>query len=206
MIAMLRPISDDAFNQLLRVMESLMLLSFSFKAALRKVLYECDYGREDRILNFGNTQLNVWFLLEGLLREIRMDKILLKEKTSWFWLPGSFVYTEPGFFSQQASARAIEAAVASRAVLISYTDWAALKAAFSEVDLITEMVRGGFNKLRIEHIEDTKSLSIEERYLDMEDTLDYLFPKTQLNFIADFMGMAPATLGRLRTKYYGRRR
>ena len=204
MNGLIRPISNDAFEQLIKVMESVMILSFQFKLALRKVLHETDYDKDARLLNFGGTQGMVWFMLSGLLREIRVSRITLKEQTSWYWLPGSFVYTDPGYFSQQPSLRAIQAEVDCKMVLISYTDWLALKAAFSEVEAITELIRGGYSKMRLEHIEDMKSLSVDERYLDLERTLDYLFPRTQLNYIAGFMGMAPATLGRLRTKYYGR--
>ena len=199
-------ISNESFNELISELESFMVLSFKLKIALKEVLYETIYEKEARILNFGDTQRIVWFLLQGLLREIRMNRTTLKEKTSWFWPVKNFIYTDPGFFSQQPSERAIEVVERSKAVFISYLDWSALKAAFEEVELITEMIRGGYNKMRIEHVEDMKSLSIEERYLDKEETLDYLFPRTQLNHIADYMGMAADTLGRLRTKYYGRNR
>lgn len=202
MSELIKPISDGAFEQLLKVLETVMVLSFKFKLELRKVLYETSYEKDARLLNFGSTQRVVWFMLHGLLREIRIRKVTLKEKTSWYWLPESFVYTDPGYFSQQPSVRAIHAEVDCGLVLISYPDWLALKADFSEVEAITEMIRGGYNKMRIEHMEDMKSLSVDERYLDLETTLDYLYPRTQLNYIADFMGMAPATLGRLRTKYY----
>lgn len=197
-------ISNDSFNELLSVLENFMVIGFTLKMALKEVLYETVYEKDARILNFGDTQRMIWFLLEGLLREIRMNKMTLKERTSWFWPVRNFIYTDPGFFSQQPSERAIESLERSKVILISHVDWLALKTAFKEVELITEMIRGGYNKMRIEHVEDMKSLSIEERYLDNEETLDYLFPRTQLNYIADYMGMAADTLGRLRTKYYGR--
>jgi hypothetical protein len=197
-------ISNESFNELIRVLETFMALSFRLKIALKEVLYETIYEKDARILNFGDTQRMVWFLLEGLFREVRMNRTTLKEKTSWFWPVRNFIYTDPGFFSQQPSERAIEAVERSKAVFISYLDWSALKAGFEEVELITEIIRGGYNKIRIEHVEDMKLLNIDERYLDKEETLDYLFPRAQLNHISDYMGMAPDTLGRLRTKYYGR--
>jgi len=203
---LIKPISEGSFLQVLKVMEAVMMLSFQFKRSLRNVLYETSYKRGERILNFGETQPVAWFMLSGLLREIRMSKVTLKEKTGWYWLPDSFVYTDPGFFSQEPSVRAVEAEVGCDLVMITYADWLALKAKFQEVETIMEIMRGRHSKIRIEHIEDMKSLSVDERYLDLEDVLDYLFPRTQLNFIADFMGMAPATLGRLRTRYYGRRK
>lgn len=203
MTVSLNPISKESFNRLEGVMEALVPLSFQFKLALRKVLYETAYEKGSRILNFGDRQLVIWFLLSGLLREVRMRKATLKEYTSWFFLPDSFVYSDPGFFSQQPSTRGVEAAVSSGAVLISYSDWSALKTAFVEMELLTERIRAAFTQRRLEHMEDMTMLSVQERYLDNRDTLNYLFPRTQLSFIAEFMGMAPDTLGRLRSKYYG---
>lgn len=199
-------ISDGSFNELIRVIETFMALSFKFKLSLKGVLYETVYEKEARVLNFGETQGLVWFLLDGLFREIRINKTTLKKNTSWFWLVNDFCYTDPGFFSQQPSYRAIEAIERSRVVLISYPDWSALKDNFKEMEIITEMIRGAYHKQRMEHMEDMKLLSVDERYLDREEALDYLFPRTQLNYIADFMGMAPDTLGRLRNKYLGRRK
>ncbi|MEQ7802058.1 hypothetical protein ABDJ41_19840 [Pedobacter sp. ASV1-7] len=204
MSELIKPISDGAFARLLKVLETVMVLSFNFKLELKKVLYETSFLKDARILNFGDTQGFAWFMLSGLLREVRINKVTLKEKTSWYWLPDSFVYTDPGFFSQQPSLRAIQAEVDCCLILMSYADWLNLKAEFSELDAITEAIRGSYNHMRIEHMEDMKLLSVDERYLDMVETLDYLFLRTQLNYIADFMGMAPATLGRLRTKYCDR--
>jgi hypothetical protein len=203
MAVALKPISEQSFQRLVAVMESLVPLSFRFKLALRKVLQETGYERGAQVLNFGDRQLVIWFLLSGLLREVRMRKSTLREYTSWFFLPDSFVYSDPGFFSQQPSTRGVEAAVTSGAVLISYADWSALKAAFGEMELLTERIRAAFSQRRLEHMEDMNTLSVQERYLDNQDMLNYLFPRTQLTHIAEFMGMAPDTLGRLRSKYYG---
>jgi len=199
-------ISNESFNELMHVLETFMILGFRVKIALKEVLYETTYEKDARILNFGDTQQVVWFLMEGLLREIRMNHKTLKEMTSWFWPPRSFCYTNPGFFGQQVSERAIEASQGCKVILISYLDWSVLKSAFEEIEVLTEMIRGMYNKMRMEHVEDMKLLSIEERYLDKEEILDYLFPRAQLNHIADYMGMAPDTLGRLRSKYYGRKK
>lgn len=197
--------SNESFNELIRVLETFMTLSFKLKASLRLVLYEMTYEKESIILNYGDTQDMVWFLLDGLFREIRVNKSTLKGVTSWFWKKEDFSYTDPGFFSQRPSSKAIEVLERSKVALIHYEDWAALRDGFKEVETITEMIRGEYSRIRMEHLLDMKNLSVDERYLDKEEMLDYLFPKTQLSYIADFMGMAPDTLGRLRNKYYGRK-
>lgn len=202
----MQQISDNSFNELIRVLETFMVISFKLKVALKKVLFEVTYEKDSRILNFGERQENVWFLLDGLLREIRMNKLTLKESTTWFWLPHHFVYTDPGFFSQQFSERAIVVMECCTAVFISYSQWLALKEVFKEVEVVTERIRAEHYNLRMEHAWEMKILSTHELYLDKEQVLNYLFPRTQLSYIADFMGMAADTLGRLRTKQLGKRR
>jgi len=199
-------ISNKSFNELIRVLETFMVLSFRFKTALKQVLYELTYEKDSTILNYGDTQEMVWFLLDGLFREVRVNRSTLKAVTSWFWKGKDFSYTDPGFFGQRPSFRAVEVLERTSVVLIYYEDWAVLKSNFPEVEVVTEVVRGEYSRKRTEHLLDMKNLTVDERYLDNEEVLDYLFPRTQLNYIADYMGMAPATLGRLRTRYYERRK
>lgn len=198
----MKRISNESFNELISVLEAFMVLSFELKSALRLVLYEITYQKDLTILNYGDIQEMVWFLMDGLFREVRLNRYTLKGVTSWFWKKGEFSYTDPGFFSKGPSHRAIEVLQRSKVVLIYHEDWTVLRDGFKEVERITEIIRAEYSKRRIEHLLDMKNLSIEERYLDNEEMLDYLFPRTQLNYIADYMGMASDTLGRLRNKYY----
>ncbi|MEJ2901683.1 hypothetical protein WAE58_04580 [Pedobacter panaciterrae] len=198
-------ISDESFHALLKIIESVMVLSVKFKLALRGVLYETTFERDSRILQSGRVQDTVWLLLTGLAREIRLDEHSFKERTSWFWLAGDFLCTSSSFFSRDASERTIEILERSRVVLISYQDWHLLMDSFNETELLTEKLRRSCDKARLQHAGEIKHLDTESRYLSHRKLIEHLSTRTKQMFIADMMGMAPDTLGRLKRKYAGLR-
>lgn len=196
-------ISTNSYNLLIEFMERFFKLSPKFKLMFKAMLFETTYKKGARIVNTGSRQKVIWFMLEGLAREIRVNKETFDESTGWFWLGGSFLYTSPGFFNNASSKSTIEILEYCRVGFISYENLALLKKGFEETELVIEKIRGEDDNNRMLHADDIKNLSTDERYLKHEKTLDNLFGRTQLRFIAEYMGMSPDTLGKLRRKYSG---
>ncbi|MBB2147339.1 cyclic nucleotide-binding domain-containing protein [Pedobacter gandavensis] len=197
----MNPISDASFHKLIQILETYFVLNHMFKSTLRSRLQETAYKKGSRILNFHEKQQIVWFMLEGLAREIRVNTETFEEKTMWFWSEMSFLYTTPGFFSQQPSECTIEILKDCRMVLMSYKDWTLLKDEFKETEIVTEKIRGTYDKLRQEHIDDIKNLNTVDRYLKHKQSLLQLLGVTKLKFVAEYMSMSADRLGRLRKKY-----
>ena len=82
---------------------SILSLSDSVKLKLRPVLFEVNYKKGSNILNADAKQSNFWFVLDGILQELSVDRYTFTTKTSWFWFRTHFVYTMPGFFDQEPS-------------------------------------------------------------------------------------------------------
>lgn len=194
-------ISDGAFHILIERMELFMRLSTRFKGILRPMLFEAVYCKGARILNFRQQQEMVWFMLDGLAREIRVNERSYEERTIWFWLPFTFVYTTPGFFSQQPSVSTIELLKDCRMVMISYDNWQKLKRLFKEGEQVTEMIRDVDVKLRSVHEEQIRTMTTEDRYRENLDLMDRLFGLTKRKFIAEFMGMSVDRIGKLRKRF-----
>ena len=197
----IQPASDASFAILKETMERFFPLSVKLKLALRPLLFETCYKKGARILNVSSLQHNLWFVLDGLAREIRVHPDTFNENTAWFWSSHSFLYTTPGFFSRAPSESTIELLEDCKMLLISYADLTNLKGGHEETELLIERVRGTYDSIRQMMADDIRSLSTEERYLKHEKQLDNLFGRTQLRYIADYMGMSPDTLGKLRKKY-----
>jgi len=178
-----------------------MILSISFKNMLKSKLFEKHYFKGRRILNFRETQSIVWFMIEGLAREIKVDKDSLEETTSWFWLPNSFIYTTPGFFSRTPSQCIIEVLQDCKMLCISYEDWIEFKRLFKEAEDISENIRERYGELRQLHAYELKSMSTIARYQKNRSILQTLFNSVKLKYVAEYMGMTPDTLGKLRKKY-----
>ncbi len=201
----MQAISDEAFNSLVKVMEGFMVLSIKFKISLRLVLQETVFLGEKRLLNISQTQHVLWFLCRGLAREITEDEPSQQEKTSWFWLEDSFLCVDPAFCAQEASEKGIQLLQDSKVVLISYLEWKLLKERFPEAETLMEKVRSHYARLRQHHLEDIKQLSTEQRYLKNKVLLDDLFGRVKLKYIAEYLGMADDTLGKLRKKFNRKR-
>ena len=197
----MQPISDESFFALISYLEGYLKLSVKFKMALRPVLQETSYKKGARILNAGSMQRNLWFLLEGLAREVRVHPDTFEEHSVWFWFARSFLFTTPGFFNRVSSESTMELLEDCKVVLLKYEDWAQLKDAFDENELLTEKIRGGYDSLRQQLADDIRSLNTDQRYLKHERKLDNLFGRSQIRYIAEYMGMSPDTLGKLRRKY-----
>lgn len=198
------PISDESFEILIDIMGHIMDLSKEFKAMLRLMLFEVTYRKGSTILSRGAKQNIVWFTIDGLLREISVDRDSYAEKTSWFWFALTFIYAIPGFFDQEPSQVNIKVVKDSKVIFISYENWKILKDTFAETDKLTEKIRSDFEVVRKQHANDIINLSTTERYLKKEVELNLLFPYIQLKYIAEYMGMSTDTLGKLRRRFKNR--
>lgn len=198
----MKPVSDELFMNLMARLEAVLparlSLSVEFKQMLRSMLFEADYKRGRRILNFKQKQQMAWFMLEGMAREIVINPLTFEEHTVWFWFEGSFLYTSPGFFSQQESLSTIEIVQDCSMVCISYMNWMELKTAFPQVEILTEQVRGNFDKGVLDLANDIRYLSTELRYEKYKPQLQKLFGQTKLRYVAEYLGMSADRLGKLR--------
>lgn len=197
----MNPISDPSFELLLKFMERFFKMNTAFKKSFRLMLFEVAYKRGSRLLNYKQTQGQLWFVLHGLIREIHVDELTLEEHTSWFWWEGSLVCADPGFFSQEPSEKTIEVLEDCRLVCFSYQDWSILKHDFSEADVVTERLRSLYARGRQRFLEELVSRSAEERYLNHREELEQLFLRTKVKYLAEYLGMSADTMGRLRKMY-----
>lgn len=201
----MKPISEEAFKILIGELEKFFVLGYKFRRLLKLVLFEVSYKKGNRILGAGSKQKIAWFMLRGLAREIRVNSYSFDETTVWFWFALDFLYTSPGFFTRVESETTIEVLEDCDMVYISYENWVRLKRLFNETELMTENIRGNYDNFRGLLADDIKNLSTDQRYQKHEQRLKGLFGRTQLSFIAEYMGMAVDTLGKLRKKYSGQK-
>ena len=122
-----KPISDESFQALISSLENIFNPTDLFKLRLRSVLFEISYKKGSNILNAGAKQSIIWFILDGLLQEITVDKHTFSTKTTWFWFKHNFVYAMPGFFDQEPSQITINVVKDCKVVFISYENWKVLK-------------------------------------------------------------------------------
>lgn len=195
------PISDKSFNLLIQEMEKVFPISNAFKRQLRPLLFEISCKKGSKILNAGAKQRIVWFMLEGLAREIKEAEYHLNKKTTWIWSDLAFIYVVPGFFDQEPTLSTIKTITATKMVFISYENWKILKETYEETEKLTEKIRTAYELERQRHANDIHQLSTTDLYLKHKDFLKTLFPHLQLQYIAEYLGMSADTLGKLRKRF-----
>ncbi|WP_256006818.1 Crp/Fnr family transcriptional regulator [Pedobacter deserti] len=194
----MKSISHSAFQIVLVFIERFFEVNSNFRISLRSALIEVEYAKGVRVLNYQQTQHRIWFLLKGLAREVQVDEMTLAEYTSWFWQEGTLVCVEPGFFSQEPSDKAIEILEDSVLVFLDYQDWLRLKHEFPDIEQTVERLRSFYARGRQRFVVELLKRSAEERYQEHKRELEALFLKTKVKYIAEYLGVTPDTLSRLR--------
>lgn len=197
----MKPVSDEAFEVLLSTMEMTMPISAGFKLLIRPLLVETEYKKGARILNFNQVPELAWFMVSGLAREIKVNAITYNERTVWFWMDRSFLFTSPGFFDRLPSRSTIEILQDCRVVFIRQEDWMALKSSVSETNSIVKRILGANELLRLVHDDNLQNLNTKQRYLEERQILSRILQYTKLQYVAEYMGMSADRLGKLRKQY-----
>lgn len=198
---MMNSISDFAFDLLINKLQTFHPINAHYISLLRPMMMEVFYTKGVRILNFHQRQDLIWFVISGLVREIFVNGNTLKEKTTWFWGPKSFIYTTPGFFSQELSENTVEVLQDCHLACISHEHLHLLRTELTEAEKITELIRDQDLKQRLIHKDQLTSMTTDEVYLENKVLLDRLFLSTKRKFIAEFMGMSTDRLGKVRAKH-----
>ncbi|SER90837.1 Crp/Fnr family transcriptional regulator [Pedobacter rhizosphaerae] len=156
-------------------METFLILSGALNTALREILLEVTLKKGTYILTAGSKQPHLWFILEGLLREITVDRYTQQTHTSWFWFNNSFVYAMPGFFDQAHSSVSIEVVKDTKVLLLSYPQCWELRTRFEQADLLFESIRSRYGLARKNHLKKILSIDTLSRYLAHQKQLNILF-------------------------------
>lgn len=195
------PLSDESFNAITAIMETFLILNGTLKKALREVLFEVTIKKGTYILTAGAKQPYLWFILDGLLREMVVDPYSLEAQTSWFWFKSEFVYAMPGFFDQAPVTVSMEVVRDTKLILLSYEHCRNLRSRFDQADLLLESIRSRHGVGRKNHLKEIHTTDTVSRYLKYEKQLSVLFQHVKLKYIAEYMGMSIDTLGKLHRKH-----
>ncbi|SHE46504.1 Crp/Fnr family transcriptional regulator [Pedobacter caeni] len=183
------------FNQMIEVMQRFYPISSALILQLSQVIHFIDYRAGYTILNYKEIQKFIWFQLKGTSAEMTRDIVNSGEFASWFWFVGDFIYTTPGFFSQQPSESAIVILEDSSFIYISIEDFTALKRQFLEAESLIEKLRDNYKVLRTQHAADMKRTALE-RARNLCHNHPHLLKICSRKQLASFLSMSPDTLTR----------
>ncbi|NII83181.1 Crp/Fnr family transcriptional regulator [Pedobacter sp. SG908] len=182
-------VSKEYFGQLLRVLERLCPLSDGFENALEPLVCSRQFTGPKNILREGEVQQQIWFVVNGLVREVSLSLDTATGRTSWFWYEGDFVFAHPGFFAGLPSLVEIEAYGGTVLLELSRVDLAVLMQDFEEGPLLTETLRYHNQAARAAHIGDLMNLKHAEMVRRFYHGHKAAFLTARAKDIASFLGI-----------------
>lgn len=176
-----------------------MPISLAFKEKLSLIVFEEYHRAGTHLLNNREVQVKNWLIIEGSAREFTVNYDQTShEQTQWFWFKNDFLYTTPGFFSQQPVESYVEILEDSHLVYIDFQNFHTLKKTYPEAAHFSELIRDQGQRLANIYINQMRSLNGKERYQWLFKEHPNLFNLARQKDIAYFLGIKPDTLGRLR--------
>lgn len=181
-----------------RIMISQAELEMSFSFSEPK-----SFAKGENILRIGEYCRFVGFLNKGLIMTTILDNVG-NEKASQFIYEGCFfTYTE-GLATNAPSHKNFVALEECDALMLSKENLAIIFKANTKFETL-------FNQILAEEVRNlllneqaSKTLGLEERYLSLEQHYPNAFQRIPLKYLADFLGIEPPSLSRLRKRLAGK--
>lgn len=184
-------------TELLRIINSFQELDLETEEAVRKYFVEERFQKNEYIICEGKVCSKVYFIKSGLVRRFCLvDGI---EVTKWIYTNSQFITSLSSFFEQKLSFENFQASEETIVYSLSYKDEKTLLEypLFSKFHI--KLLRLYLSKLNEFHHFYT-SMSAQEKYLYLLESLPQIILKAKLKDIASLIGVSPETLSRIRAQ------
>ncbi|MEJ2884629.1 Crp/Fnr family transcriptional regulator [Pedobacter sp. GR22-6] len=193
-------ISEHAFRFFLRTLEKFQALDPLLNKKLRTHLHETESPRGEIMLRTRTQHPVLYFIISGSAREVTIHPQTGNAETTWMWFPGDFVYTKPGFFSQQPSASRVETMEESILLYVEKEHFDQLESEFGELRPLTERVRDHYHQLLKAHAFALAASTNQERYDQFVRRRPKALATLNHKHIASFLGIRDKGLDRYSQK------
>ncbi len=187
---------DEAFNQMVLILEEHLQLSTSFKIQLREIAHLVYYEKGIKIQHFKQIPDQLWFQISGMAKEIAVNEDSLEEWVTWFWYPNDFLFTEPGLFNKTPADAHIELIEDACLIHISYSDCLKLRQEFPETSTLVKTMRGKYSRFRKQHQVFISNQNIKSRFENLRLKKGALFKIARHKDILEFLGSTDDTFRR----------
>ncbi len=186
------------YTQLFNLIASIQTVSDALREALPSLLTRENLPKKTLLLREGKVCDHVYFIEKGLVRAFYHTDG--QDTTDWFMQEGDLIISVYSFFLQLPSFENIELLEDCTLVSIPYQDLQWLYQQYPEFNFVGRVlteryyVRGEARAIAL------RRQTALERYESLLETNPQLLHRAHLKHIASFLGMAPETLSRLRSR------
>ena len=178
------------------ISEAELEMSFSFSEP--KI-----FSKGERILRIGEYCKFIGFLNKGLIMTTILDN-MGNEKASQFIYEGCFfTYTE-GLASNSPSHKNFIALEECETLMLSKEKLAIIFKENPKFETLFNLILAEEVRNLLLNEQAGKTLSLEERYLNLDHQFPNAFQRISLKYLADYLGIEPPSLSRLRKRLAGK--
>lgn len=188
-------VREDYYQTFTSALAEIHDLSDALINALRPLANERTFRKNQHILNIGDEQHSIYFIIAGYAREVTPSEEHSNGQTTWFWFADDFVFHN-GFFSKQSSEIDVEVYHDTTVLEISYENLRILMSRYPEVFILGEKLRIHYDRFRKQHISDLVSLRRWEHFELFYSRYKLLFNIARHRDIASFLGIRNHGLNR----------
>lgn len=189
---------DGTFLQFKEKLLGLGVVSEKSWLAFTEILQPKTFQKNEELISCGQIEDNIHFITSGVVKVFVPHKD--KEICTNFRFDNQFTSSLTSFLKQTASVYTITALIDTQALQISHSNLYRLYSDHSEINLLGRVV---MERLLIEKRQrelDLLLLSAEERYHKMVHEYPEYIQQIPLKSLASFLGIAQASLSRIRAK------
>lgn len=180
-------ISDLIFRTLVEKLQHLQPVSRPLIDAIYPLLEEVRVAKGDLLIKSGHKSSKLWFLYRGYAREVGHDED--RQRTTWFFSPGDFLFAYPSFFSQLPAFRDIELITEGVLLEISFRNLILLRHDFEELVGLVDLARDHCEMERAQFVSMRDALSAQDRYDRYYAEHKQLFNFARHKDIANLLGI-----------------
>jgi CRP-like cAMP-binding protein len=184
-------------KNLIRFINQYTRLDQNTERALRELVEDETYIKNQYLLREGQVCTRVWFIQTGSVRKFYLHEG--KEITSWIHFENEMFTSLSSYFQQKPSEENLQACENTKLLSISYAN---------SLKLNKYPQMSSFSKLHIEEqfsVVDSvtrkfSQMSAADKYAALAEMAPTLIRRAKLGYIASIMGVSQETLSRIRAK------
>lgn len=182
-------------TELLNVINSFQVLDLETDQLIRKYFIEERFKKNEVIIQEGKICSKIYFIKSGLVRRFCLEDG--EEVTKWIYTDNQFMTSLTSYFEQKISFENFQASEETIVYSLSYQDELTLLEypLFSKFHI--KLLRLYLSRLNEFHHFYT-SMSAQEKYLYLLNSLPQIVLKAKLKDVASLLGVSPETLSRIR--------
>ncbi|MDA6072804.1 Crp/Fnr family transcriptional regulator [Flavobacterium sp. AC] len=184
-------------TQLLSLINSFQILDLKTEQMIREYFVEERFQKNEMIIQEGKICSKIYYIKSGLVRRFCLEDGI--EITKWIYTDNQFVTSLTSYFEQKLSFENFQASEETTVYSLSYLDELKLLEypLFSKFHI--KLLRIYLSRLNEFHHSYT-SMSAQEKYLYLVNSLPQIILKAKLKDIASLIGVSPETLSRIRAQ------